>query len=78
MHMTVANRAAFSSSTALHQGKGQVVSWIAGRGFGFIEEPSVNFSHRILRSFADRECALGLRTCRGLERCHEASHRRRL
>ena len=44
MRMTVANRAAFSASAALLS-KGKVVSWMAGRGFGFIEDEADKKQH---------------------------------
>jgi cold shock CspA family protein len=44
MRTTLASRAAFSASAALLN-KGKVVSWMAGRGFGFIEDDADKKQH---------------------------------
>ncbi len=49
MRMTVANRAAFSASAALLN-KGKVVSWMSGRGFGFIEDEADKKQHFVHHS----------------------------
>ena len=44
MRMTSLNRAAFGATAALLN-KGKVISWIAGRGFGFVEDDADKKQH---------------------------------